>query len=69
MFQMIVKILSRGEWTWLVLQDSFLVVFFCCIVSDAEGKDWWKVYFINEKNWILKLYFNDLTNVKLGMRW
>lgn len=37
MFQMIVKILSRGEWTWLVLQDSFLVVFFRCIVSDAEG--------------------------------
>lgn len=69
MFQMIVKILSRGKWTWLVLQDSFLVVFFRCIVSDAEGKDWWKVYFINEKNWILKLYFNDLTNVKLGMRW
>lgn len=69
MFQMIVKILSRGEWTWLVLQDSFLVVFFRCIVSDAEGKDWWKMYFINEKNWILKLYFNDLTNVKLGMRW
>ena len=28
MFQMIVKILSRGEWTWLVLQDLFFVVFF-----------------------------------------
>lgn len=57
MFQMIVKILSRGEWTWLVLQDLFFVVFFSLYREWCGGEGLMKSVFYKWKELNFKVIF------------